>query len=116
MSGLAFEATIILALAAAGADHISVNGHRFSILGLKFKLFRTKGVICSSCGIKGKYFVIFRDESAGTYYMNLYTECGILITKDHIHPKSRGGKTTMSNLQPMCVKCNMKKGNSVHKK
>lgn len=38
--------------------------------------------------------------------------CGIKtseLTIDHIHPKSRGGKTSWENCCLACVKCNMKK-------
>lgn len=28
------------------------------------------------------------------------------ITKDHIHPKSRGGGSNLENLQPLCAFCN----------
>jgi 5-methylcytosine-specific restriction endonuclease McrA len=40
--------------------------------------------------------------------------CGIKspeLTIDHIHPKSRGGKTTWDNCCLACVKCNMRKAN-----
>lgn len=33
------------------------------------------------------------------------------ITKDHIQPKSRGGKNHPENLQPLCSYCNCMKGN-----
>lgn len=32
---------------------------------------------------------------------------------DHIYPHSRGGATTMSNLQAMCARCNLKKSAKV---
>ena len=32
------------------------------------------------------------------------------MTKDHILPKSRGGKNHISNMQTMCCRCNSKKG------
>ena len=35
----------------------------------------------------------------------------VLITKDHIIPKSKGGKDKLDNYQTMCVRCNKRKGN-----
>ncbi len=32
---------------------------------------------------------------------------------DHIYPISKGGKTEMSNLQTLCHRCNVKKGNNI---
>jgi hypothetical protein len=49
------------------------------------------------------------------YHLNLYAEKDnreILFTKDHIIPKSRGGKNILANYQTMCVECNNKKGNT----
>lgn len=84
-----------------------------SIVGLKFKLFKTKGLDCLHCKAKGYVFIIFKNGK--NYYTNLYTSNGILITKDHIVPKSRGGATSIKNLQPLCIKCNMTKSNSYEK-
>ena len=36
-----------------------------------------------------------------------------LMTVDHIIPKSMGGSHNLSNLQPMCVRCNGKKGSKI---
>lgn len=33
------------------------------------------------------------------------------LTIDHVHPRSRGGKNTWTNLVTCCSKCNYKKGN-----
>lgn len=35
----------------------------------------------------------------------------VLMTQDHIVPKSRGGKDRIENLQTMCYNCNNLKGN-----
>jgi 5-methylcytosine-specific restriction endonuclease McrA len=35
------------------------------------------------------------------------------MTKDHIVPKSKGGKDMLSNTQTMCVICNTKKGDTL---
>lgn len=38
-------------------------------------------------------------------------EDGVKLHVDHISPVSRGGKSTMDNLQTLCEDCNLGKGN-----
>lgn len=50
-------------------------------------------------------------------HLNLYgvrpgTGNEVLMTKDHIFPKSKGGAGGLSNLQTMCEKCNRRKGDA----
>ena len=49
--------------------------------------------------------------------MNLYAinEKGeeVLMTKDHIEPKSLGGKNSLNNYQTMCTICNCEKGSKI---
>jgi HNH endonuclease len=42
-------------------------------------------------------------------------KCGSarLLQADHIHPESKGGPTTLENLQTLCKKCNLKKGSKI---
>lgn len=71
------------------------------------------------CTICVKY--IQRYPNRETPHFNLYApglpgwhnKPWVLMTQDHIVPKSRGGATMMSNLQTMCEKCNSEKGNDV---
>lgn len=37
----------------------------------------------------------------------------VLMTRDHIIPRSRGGSEGLENMQTMCTKCNSKKGNKL---
>lgn len=37
----------------------------------------------------------------------------ILMTKDHILPKSKGGRDHIDNLQTMCVNCNVSKSDTI---
>lgn len=40
----------------------------------------------------------------------------VLMTRDHIIPKSRGGKDCVANLRPGCELCNGQRGSSMSKK
>lgn len=68
---------------------------------------------CVTCGIKGHHFTMQYDTLQLNAHLNFFTKNGILITKDHIQPVSKGGSNEMSNLQTMCSPCNNKKGNKV---
>ena len=35
------------------------------------------------------------------------------MTKDHIHPRSKGGANALDNYDPMCSPCNGKKADKV---
>lgn len=101
------SASHIMNLIDSGHSYFSYNGNNISLDNLKFQVFKTKGIKCAYCKIKGTIFLIFNYK--GGYYLNLYTNNGVLITKDHIVPKARGGKTDINNLQTLCIRCNMKK-------
>ena len=83
----------------------------------RYQLFFTKGTKCVCCGIEGKYFAKERSIRQAAYHLNLYAidDNGqeVLITKDHIIPKSKGGKDELENYQTMCVICNQLKGNKI---
>lgn len=61
----------------------------------RYQTFFTKGCKCVVCGIEGKYFAKERHLYDKTYHLNLYAvdDNGdeILMTKDHIIPRSKGG-------------------------
>lgn len=71
-----------------------------------------KELSCVCCGKKGSYFAIERHQVQVTPHLNLYSEDNILMTKDHIVPKSKGGKDIIENYQTMCAVCNEKKGDN----
>lgn len=83
----------------------------------RYQTFFTKGCKCVKCGIEGKYFAKEKRENEKSCHLNLYAidENGkeVLMTKDHIIPKSKDGKDDISNYQTMCYKCNLEKGNNL---
>jgi len=83
----------------------------------RYKTFKYKGTSCVSCGLVGKFFAKERfrkNSNIISYHMNLYAIDNngkeVLMTKDHIHPKVKGGKNHISNYQTMCTVCNEEKG------
>lgn len=83
----------------------------------RYQTFFKKGIKCVCCGIEGKYFAKEKVSSDKSYHLNLYAidENGneVLMTKDHILPKSKGGKDEIDNYQTMCIRCNEAKGNNL---
>jgi 5-methylcytosine-specific restriction endonuclease McrA len=68
-----------------------------------------EGVSCFDCGVKGSYFSKEKEEWDPDWHLTLYCESGMIMTKDHVIPKKWGGNNNISNLQPLCKKCNDKK-------
>ena len=97
------------------------DGLLINMTSQRYQLFKLKGCDCVRCGIKGQYFAIERtppispDMPAG-WHLNLYAldsaNNEVMMTKDHIIPKSRGGKNNLDNYQPMCIICNAMKSNN----
>ena len=93
-----------------------IDGLMVKMSSQRYAVFK-KSLVCVKCGITGVFFAIEKpDQPENTkYHLNLYSidEDGneVLMTKDHIHPKSKGGKNVLENYQTMCYKCNYEKGN-----
>lgn len=96
-----------------------VNGILVKMTSQRYKLFKEKGCDCVSCGVKGSFFAIEKTKGQAdeTYHLNLYAIDNngnqVLMTKDHILPKSKGGKNSLINYQPMCVICNNLKSDKI---
>jgi len=80
--------------------------------------FKRNGCVCVECGLEGTYFALEKHKYQRTpkYHFNLYgkDEKGkeIMLTKDHIMPRAKGGSEDLDNFQPMCSTCNTRKGDN----
>ena len=99
-------------------DGIILCGIHVNLHSLRLRTFK-KSIRCHECGIKGAFFALenfkYNKEHYENPHLNLYAydEDGneVLMKKDHIIPKSLGGKDRLDNMQTMCCICNGKKGN-----
>jgi hypothetical protein len=91
------------------------DGDLIKFNSLRLMTFKLKGIVCSNCKIKAKYFVKEKRKCDELYHLNLYAldEDGneILMTHDHIIPKCKNGKNHIDNTQTMCKICNELKDN-----
>ena len=60
---------------------------------MRYDILKRDGFRCCICGAKA-------DEE-------------VTLHIDHIHPISKGGKSTYNNLRTLCDKCNMGKSNKI---
>ena len=80
----------------------------------RLKVFYNKGVKCvvPGCECEGIYMIRGMD-CGGQWHLDLYTKDFILMTVDHIHPRSLGGSNLLDNLQPMCEPHNSRKAHHI---
>lgn len=94
---------------------IVLEGYDVYKRSLRYKTFIEKGYKCVCCGRIGAYYALECDKrnNQKRAHFNLYSTDDVLMTKDHIFPKSKGGKDVIENMQTMCTICNGKKGSEV---
>lgn len=83
-----------------------------------FSQLRGQPIRCWACNVTATVWVATkgRNDRVGHPVLNLYAEgpAGImLMTRDHIIPKSLGGVDDYRNLRPGCAACNEARGNEV---
>jgi len=97
--------------------YVDLDGDFVKINSQRYQLFKHKGCTCVKCGLVGTYFAKEKAEQDARYHLNLYGKNSegeeIMLTKDHIIPKSLGGLNHLSNYQTMCKICNEEKGNQI---
>ena len=92
-----------------------INGISYKVnMSYEKYIMFIKNKTCVCCGVKGEYMVLQKKPSDISPHFNLYglkNGKHVLMTKDHIIPKSKGGKNGFYNLRTMCEICNSVRGN-----
>ncbi len=99
-----------------GDQRARIKGLKIKVCSNKFLMFKSKGTSCIACGLEGRFFAVERSNITGSLHVNLYARLDnseVLMTRDHIIPKSKGGLGGLDNSQPLCFPCNQKKGDSI---
>jgi 5-methylcytosine-specific restriction endonuclease McrA len=95
---------------------INLLGESVKISSLRLLTFK-ESQKCYKCGLEGKFFAIEKTHCQDVYHINFYgyTKEGkeVMLTKDHIIPRSKGGRNHLDNLKTMCSPCNVEKGNKL---
>lgn len=93
--------------------YLPFRGEKIKLTSQRYAVFK-KSSACCECGAQGEYFAAERSMKEGPYHLNLYAirpdGSELLMTKDHIVPKCKGGLDIVDNYQTMCIDCNSKKG------
>lgn len=106
----------ILPLLGSGKRPVILDGDMVSVGSMRLLCFKEHGVACVSpnCNLVGSFFRKERHLREARYHLNLYAIADdgreVLMTVDHITPRSHGGISTLNNLQTMCFSHNVKKG------
>lgn len=91
-----------------------IKGDKIKVTSIRLNVFKNSNLTCPICGVNATYFAKEKVVNDKSYHLNLYgTRNGqeVLFTRDHILPRSLGGKDTLENQQIMCESCNLLKGN-----
>ncbi len=103
-------------LASYFGKKITVDGHTYKVRqdSVRYQTF-DKSLVCCCCGIVGtRMFLDTPCVGHWSAHFNLYAEWNgklILMTKDHVIPRSKGGADDVSNMRTMCTNCNGTRGN-----
>lgn len=94
--------------------HVTLFEVKIQVSSDRLRNFKKNGTKCIRCGIEGTIARVEKHHiKRDDWHINVYAKVdskAILMTKDHILPKIRGGKNILDNYQVMCENCNCDKG------
>jgi 5-methylcytosine-specific restriction endonuclease McrA len=87
-----------------------INRGNINTFRIKRAVYKQHGFQCKHCSATG----VDATYINGAWRVNTINSDGneSFLTMDHIIPKSKGGKMN-NNIQILCEKCNVKKGNTL---
>lgn len=99
-------------------NYVMVGKHRIRFDSQRYELFFTSpySPSCNICGIGGATTYLEKFPNEHVYHINVYGRRGkkeVMLTKDHIIPKAKGGADIMSNYQILCFDCNQEKSDEI---
>jgi hypothetical protein len=96
-----------------GRSLVEVRGVAVSANTESLKTFKKRGPKCWLCGLEGEFFAAEKQRDQEVVHIKLYGKQGkkeVMLTKDHVIPKSWGGRDTMKNYRVLCSVCNNQLG------
>ena len=98
---------------------VNLAGFDLKIGTLRLVNFKQNGIVCEYCGREATHFelntFVHDKEDIMSPHFNLFSN-GVLMTQDHVIPKSKDGKDTLDNLVVACLICNSNKANEISHK
>ena len=91
---------------------LRILNQRVEVSSERLLTYKYKGMVCEYCGVRGAFFAV--ERNGGPPHLNLYgyNKHGyeVLLTSDHIIPRSKGGPDSISNRRCLCTICNRDRG------
>jgi 5-methylcytosine-specific restriction endonuclease McrA len=99
---------------ALGVNELYYNGERVRREQKRMRVLKSCELKCSICGAVGTHFLIVkhRNDKKMPWSINAYAG-DIMLTWDHIIPKSLMGSDDPANARIACEYCNSRRGNEM---
>jgi 5-methylcytosine-specific restriction endonuclease McrA len=95
---------------------------KFTVEGIEYDVPQSNRYIlfaqqreCVVCGLKGTKMMLcrqpnqFGSDTLHFAFFGIWRKAMVLLTRDHIVPRSKGGEDKLENIQTMCTLCNKRK-------